>query len=65
MITKEQLIEELETINDVQSLELVHQLIQQIKQQQKLKKTVLRPNVQAALDSSLNEFDELYRELAK
>ena len=28
-------------------------------------KTVLRPNVQAALDSSLFEFDELYQELAK
>jgi|WetSurSiteA1Bulk_404760.scaffolds.fasta_scaffold04537_5 hypothetical protein len=38
MITKEQLIEEIE---DTQSLELVHQLIQQIKQQQKTNKTSL------------------------
>ena len=38
MITKEQLIEEIETVDDVQILEQVHQLIQQIKQQQMQKK---------------------------
>lgn len=36
MITKEQLIEELETIDDVQILEQVHQLIQQLKQPKKM-----------------------------
>jgi len=65
MITKEQLIEELETIDDVQILEQVHQLLQQLKQQQKPQKTALRPNVLNAFNDSLHEFDELYRELAK
>lgn len=41
MITKEQLIEELETIDDAQILELVHQFLQQIKQPQAAKKTSL------------------------
>lgn len=36
MITKEQLIEELETIDDVQILEQVHQLLQQLKQPPKI-----------------------------
>ena len=60
MITKEQLIEELKTVDDVQILEQVHQLLQQLKQ-----KTALRPNVLNAFTDSLHEFDELYRELAK
>lgn len=41
MITKEALIEEIETLNDEQSLELVHQLIQRIKQQPVIKKESL------------------------
>lgn len=36
MITKEQLIEELKTVDDVQILEQVHQLIQQLKQPPKI-----------------------------
>jgi hypothetical protein len=64
MITKRALIEEIESINDIKNLELVHQLILQIKQQNH-KKTALRPNVLGAFNESLNEFDDLYRELAK
>lgn len=40
MITKEQLIEDIKSIDDFQSLEQVHQLIEQLKQQ-KLKKPTL------------------------
>ncbi len=41
MITQEQLIADIKTIDDTQSLERVHQLIEQIKQQQKPKKPTL------------------------
>lgn len=36
MITKEQLIEEIETVDDVEILEQVHQLIQRLKQPPKM-----------------------------
>ena len=41
MITKEQLIEDIKSIDDFQSLEQVHQLIEQIKQQKPKKPTLM------------------------
>jgi|GEM_PF-2464694 hypothetical protein len=41
MITQEQLIEDIKSLHDIQSLEQVHQLVLQIKQQKQLKKPSL------------------------
>jgi hypothetical protein len=41
MITQEQLIEDIKSLHDIQSLEQVHQLVLQIKHQKQLKKPSL------------------------
>lgn len=58
MITQQQLIEDIKTIDDAQSLELVHQLIEQIKQQQKPKK-----HSKAEQENAMAEFFGLHKEL--
>ena len=58
MITQQQLIEDIKTIDDAQSLELVHQLIDKIKQQQKPEK-----HSKAEQENAMAEFFGLHKEL--